>query len=157
MNESSAADAPVVSASGSREYPPRPIVGVGGVTIVDGHVVLIKRRFAPLAGRWSLPGGGVEIGETLAAALVREMREETGLDVEVGPLVDLFDRITIDADQRVQFHYVLADYLCRSIGGAMEAGSDVSEAVLVHPRDLPSYNLTDKTLDVITRALAMIW
>ena len=92
--------------------------------------MLIKRRFEPLAGRWSLPGGTLELGESLHEGLVREMREETGLVVEVGPLVELFDRITRDDDGRVRFHYVLADYLCRPVGGILEPGSDVAEVAL---------------------------
>lgn len=139
----------------SREYPRRPIVGVGGVIVVDGRVVLIKRRFDPMAGRWSLPGGAADVGETLPQGVVREMKEETGLDVEVGPVVDVFDRITQDPDGGVRFHYVLVDYLCRAIGGTLAAGSDAAEVALVDSTDLARYDLTDKTLDVITRALAM--
>lgn len=139
----------------SREYPRRPIVGVGGVILVDGRVVLIRRRFEPMADRWSLPGGAVDVGETLLRGLVREMKEETGLDVEVGPVVDVFDRITHDADGRVRFHYVLADYLCRVTGGTLAAGSDAADIALVDPNDLDRYDLTDKTLDVIRRALAL--
>ena len=145
------ADDPREAAAG-RRYPARPIVGVGGVAFVDGRVVLIKRRFEPLAGRWSLPGGTLEIGEHLQDGLIREMREETGLAVEVGPLVELFDRITRDDDGRVRFHYVLADYVCLPVGGTLAAGSDVAEAVLADPDDLAPYDLTPKTLDVIAAA-----
>ena len=83
----------------------------------DGKVVLVKRRFEPLAGQWSLPGGRLELGETLEAGLAREMLEETGLEVEVGPVVDVFDRILLDPERKVRYHYVLIDYLCRPIGG----------------------------------------
>ena len=143
------------AAPAGREYPSRPIVGVGGVVFLDGRVLLVKRRFAPLAGRWSVPGGALEVGETLAEGLAREVREETGLDVEVGPAVDVFDRITRDADGRVQFHYVLADYLCRPAGGALAAGSDVAEVALADPDDLAPYDLTPKTLEVIARARSL--
>ena len=95
---------------GSREYPERPVVGIGAVIVLDGKVVLIKRGSEPLKGQWSLPGGGVEVGETLEECVVREMREETGLDVEVGPVIEVFDRITCDPQGRVQYHYVLVDY-----------------------------------------------
>ena len=78
-----------------------------------GKVVLVKRRFEPLAGQWSLPGGRLELGETLEAGLAREMLEETGLEVEVGPVVDVFDRILLDPERKVRYHYVLIDYLCR--------------------------------------------
>ena len=96
-----------------RAYPDRPFVGVGAVIVHQGRVVLIKRRFEPLAGQWSLPGGAVDVGETLVECVAREMLEETGLVVEVGPVVEVFDRIIHDGDGRVQFHYVLVDYLCR--------------------------------------------
>jgi ADP-ribose pyrophosphatase YjhB (NUDIX family) len=136
----------------AREYPARPIVGVGGVVFIDGRVLLIRRRYEPLAGRWSIPGGAVEIGETLAEGLVREMKEETGLDVEVGPVLDVFDRISRDPDGRVRYHYVLADFLCRVFAGQPAAGSDVSEVVLADPSDLAPYDLTPKTLAVIDAA-----
>jgi ADP-ribose pyrophosphatase YjhB (NUDIX family) len=138
-----------------REYPARPIVGVGGVVFVGDRVLLIKRRFEPLAGRWSLPGGAVEVGETLAEGLAREMKEETGLDVSVGPVVDVFDRITRDEQGRVRFHYVLVDFLCRVRAGVPAPGSDVAEVVLAGPDDLARYELTPKTLDVIGRARAL--
>ena len=139
-------------ASSGREYPSRPIVGVGGVVFVGGRVLLIRRRFEPLAGRWSLPGGALEVGETLAEGLAREMKEETGLDVIVGPVVDVFDRITRDEHGRVRFHYVLVDFLCRVRRGNPVAGSDVAEAALVDIGDLARYELTPKTIDVIGRA-----
>jgi len=89
----------------SREYPDRPFVGVGAVIVDDrARVLLVKRRFEPLAGQWSLPGGAVDVGETLEACVSRELREETGLDVEVGPVIEVFDRIMHDAAGRVQYH-----------------------------------------------------
>ena len=143
------------AAPSGREYPSRPIVGVGGVVFVGGRVLLIKRRFEPLAGRWSLPGGALEVGETLAEGLAREMKEETGLDVVVGPVVDVFDRITRDAEGRARFHYVLVDLLCSVRAGAPVAGSDVSEVTLAEPGDLARYDLTPKTIEVIARANAL--
>ena len=143
------------AARSGREYPARPMVGVGGVMFLEGRVLLIKRRFEPLAGRWSLPGGALEVGETLAEGLAREMMEETGLDVVVGPLVDVFDRITRDEDGRARFHYVLVDYLCTARAGAPVAGSDVSEVTLAEPGDLARYDLTAKTIEVIGRARAL--
>ncbi|MGE0395046.1 MAG: NUDIX hydrolase [Vicinamibacterales bacterium] len=140
---------------GRREYPDRPYVGVGGVIVDDGRVVLIKRRFEPLAGEWSLPGGNLEVGETLEAAVAREMEEETGLVVEVGPVIEVFDRIMRDAEGRVRFHFVLVDYLCWPVGGSLRAASDVSEAALVDPLELGPYGLTAKATSVIDRALAM--
>ena len=117
----------------SRQYPERPIVGVGAVIVEAGKVLLVKRRYEPLAGRWSIPGGTLELGETLEAGVAREMREETGLEIEVGPVIEVFDRIILDAERRVRYHFVLVDYLCWPIGGDLQAGSDVDDAVLVEP------------------------
>jgi ADP-ribose pyrophosphatase YjhB (NUDIX family) len=139
----------------SRSYPERPIVGVGAVIVVDGKVVLIKRRFEPLAGQWSLPGGTLEVGESLEAGTAREILEETGLVVEVGPVIEVFDRILFDADERVRYHFVLIDYLCRPTGGTLRHGSDVDDAVLADPSDLERFRLTPKATAIINRALAM--
>lgn len=139
----------------SRQYPGQPIVGVGAVIVDSGKVVLVKRRFEPLAGQWSLPGGRLELGETLEAGLAREMLEETGLEVEVGPVVDVFDRILLDPNRRVRYHYVLIDYLCRPRGGALAYGSDVAAAEFVDPADLDRYRLTPKATSVISKAIAV--
>jgi 8-oxo-dGTP diphosphatase len=138
-----------------RQYPQRPIVGVGGVILDEGKVVLIRRRYEPLKGEWSLPGGGVEVGETLEAAVAREMEEETGLRVEVGPVIEVFDRIVRDDEQRVRYHYVLVDYLCWPIDGELRAGGDVDDAVLAAEEELPRFRLTDKATAVIARALRL--
>lgn len=163
-----------------REYPARPIVGVGAVILVspddaramgwsgqtsERGVVLVKRLFEPLAGQWSLPGGTVEVGETLAAGIAREVGEETGLTVDVGPIVDVFDRIVHDDAifdrilhddaSRVKYHFVLVDYLCGAIGGRLRAGSDVGDVTVADPQDLAEFGLTEKTLDVIAKAVAM--
>ena len=137
------------------KYPDRPYVGIGGIIAHDGRVVLVKRRFEPLAGQWSIPGGAVETGETLEACLIREMSEETGFVVEVGPVVEVLDRITRDEEGRVLYHFVLIDYLCWPVGGELRAGSDVAEAVLAEPSELAQYELTEKALSVIERALEM--
>jgi ADP-ribose pyrophosphatase YjhB (NUDIX family)/ketosteroid isomerase-like protein len=139
----------------SRSYPARPLVGVGAVIVSGGRVVLIKRRFEPLAGQWSLPGGSLELGETLAAGVAREILEETGLEVEVGPVVEVFDRILLDPDHRVRYHFVLIDYLCRPVGGTLAASSDVAEAALVAPADVASYRMTPKATAVALRGLEM--
>jgi len=146
--------APVNATRPSRQYPGQPIVGVGAVIMQDGKVVLVKRRFEPLAGQWSLPGGRLELGETLEAGLAREMLEETGLDIEVGPVVDVFDRILLDPERKVRYHYVLIDYLCRPIGGSLKHGSDVAAAELVDPGDLDRFRLTPKATSVIEKAVA---
>jgi 8-oxo-dGTP diphosphatase len=136
----------------SRLYPSRPIVGVGGVIIDAGQVVLIKRRFEPLAGQWSIPGGTLEVGEELAAGTARELQEETGLIVEVGPVVEVFDRIMRDDDGRVRYHFVLVDFLCRPVGGTLAAGDDVSDARWVSMEALEPYALTEKATSVVARA-----
>jgi 8-oxo-dGTP diphosphatase len=154
-----------------RQYPARPVVGVGAVILVRAEdryildtpgllpepfgVVLIKRKFEPLAGQWSLPGGTLETGETLEAGVAREIAEETGLAVEVGDIIDVFDRILLDADRRVQYHFVLIDYLCRPCGGCLRAGSDVSEVAIAAPSELAGYGLTAKAEAVIAKALRM--
>ncbi len=139
----------------TRSYPERPIVGVGAVVLVDGKIVLIKRRYEPLAGQWSLPGGTLEVGETLEAGAAREILEETGLVVEVGPVIEVFDRILVDPDQRVRYHFVLIDYLCRPVGGALQHGSDVDDVTLADPDDLARYGLTTKATAIIRRALEL--
>ena len=118
-------------------------------------MVLVKRRFEPLAGQWSIPGGAVEAGETLEACVAREMAEETGFTVQVGPVVEVLDRITRDEEGRVLYHFVLIDYLCWPIGGELQAGSDVAEAVLAEPSELAQYELTEKATSVIERGLEM--
>jgi 8-oxo-dGTP diphosphatase len=154
----------------TRHYPRRPVVGVGAVIVVSasegtrlgwrdvpdgGGIVLIKRRFEPLAGQWSLPGGGLEVGETLEAGVAREIAEETGLVVDVGPVVDVFDRILLDQDSRVRYHFVLIDYLCGPRGGQLRAGSDVTDVTIADPDRLEPYELTAKARDVIRRAMLL--
>jgi len=138
-----------------RQYPNSPVVGVGAVIVQDGVVLLVRRRYEPLAGQWSLPGGRLELGETLEVGLAREMLEETGLDVEVGPVIEVFDRILHDQDHHIRFHYVLIDYLCRPLGGTLQAGSDVSEVAFAAPADLPAYQLTAKATAVIERGFEL--
>ena len=139
----------------TRRYPDRPVVGVGAVVIVDGSVVLVKRAHEPLLGEWNLPGGGVETGETLQQACAREVLEETGLVVEVGPVIDVFDRIMLDEGGGVQYHFVLVDYVCRPIGGELRCGTDASDVILADPRALDTYKLTGKAIDVIRRGLEL--
>ena len=139
----------------TRQYPERPIVGVGAVIVDEGRVVLIKRKYEPLKGHWSLPGGMVEIGETLESALSREMLEETGLRVDVGPVIEVFDRIMHDEQKRVRYHFVLIDYLCWPAGGTLTPGSDVDAAIWVDPVALAQYDLTEKATSVIQRGLTL--
>lgn len=138
-----------------RLYPARPIVGVGGVIVDGDRVVLIKRKYEPLAGRWSIPGGTLEVGEGLEEGVARELVEETGLVVRVGPVVEVFDRILRDEDGRVKYHFVLVDYLCLPVGGSLQAGDDVSDAEWVGFGDLAPYDLTVKATEVLRRAERM--
>ena len=151
---------------GSREYPARPIVGVGAVVYVTSGdaaelhlpasgVILVRRGHQPLAGEWSLPGGTLEVGETLEAAIAREVVEETGLMVQVGPVIDVFDRIMLDDQDRVQYHFVLVDYLCRPAGGTLRAGSDAADITIADPETLDPFRLTDKATSVIARGVRM--
>jgi ADP-ribose pyrophosphatase YjhB (NUDIX family) len=125
-----------------------PVVGVGGVVILEGRVVLIRRGKEPLRGRWVVPGGTVELGETLEDALVREMREETGLDVAPREVLTVFDRIE-RRERRVLYHFVIVDYLCDYLRGEARAGSDAESLALVARGDLSSYDLPSKALDVV--------
>ncbi|MFT4112131.1 NUDIX hydrolase [Silvibacterium sp.] len=111
----------------SREYPQAPIVGVGAVVLDGDRVLLIRRAKEPMKGQWSLPGGALEVGETLAQGAQREAREETGLEVEPLVVVEVLDRISHDAAGQVQYHYVLVDFLCRVTGGELKPGSDAAE------------------------------
>jgi 8-oxo-dGTP diphosphatase len=137
-----------------KAYPERPVVGVGAVVLDGDRVLLIKRGHEPLKGQWSLPGGGVEIGETLERAIAREVREETGLDVEVGPIIDVLDRITQDAVGKVEHHFVLVDFVCQAIGGVLGGASDADAAEWVHVDSLVQYGVADVTIRVIHKAAA---
>jgi len=136
-----------------REYPAAPLVGVGALIIDGGRIVLIRRGKPPAEGEWSIPGGLVRLGETIDEAVAREAREETGLHVRSEVLVELLERIFPDEQGRVRYHYVLADYSCRVIGGALSAGSDAMEARWVRREDLESFNLAPITMRVVLKAL----
>jgi 8-oxo-dGTP diphosphatase len=136
-----------------REYPDSPLVGVGAVIIQDGRVLLIRRGHAPLLGEWSLPGGVLECGETLRQATIREAREETGLVVETGELLGVYERVIRSDDGRVRYHYVLIDFLCRRVEGALQAGSDAADVRWFLSEELDALNLPRDTRDVIAKGL----
>jgi 8-oxo-dGTP diphosphatase len=136
-----------------RDYPDRPIVGVGGV-VVDNHRALVVRRATePLKGQWSIPGGMLELGEKLRDGIAREVREETGLEIEAGEVLDVFDSIFPDANGGFQYHYVLIDFLCRPVGGQLQASSDVDAAQWVTSDELDQLHMRDVTIAVIRKAL----
>jgi 8-oxo-dGTP diphosphatase len=137
----------------SRSYPTTPVLGVGAVVLMDGCVVLVKRGHEPLMGAWSLPGGTVEAGESLESAVAREVLEETGLRVEVGPLIELVQRIERDEQGRVRYHFVIADYLCTVRSGTLRAGDDAVDVVPAQPAELERYALTAPARDVIAKEL----
>jgi 8-oxo-dGTP diphosphatase len=137
-----------------KPYPDRPVVGVGAVVLDGDRVLLIKRGNEPLKGQWSLPGGSVEIGETLETAIAREVREETGLAVEVGPIVEVLDRITRDAGGRVEHHFVLVDFVCRATEGVLRGASDADAAEWVPLERLTTYGVGGVTVQVIHKAVA---
>jgi len=139
----------------TREYPDRPIVGVGAVIVHDAHVLVVRRATEPLKGQWSIPGGALELGEKLRDGLAREVREETGLNVEVGTVLDVFDSIFPDSAGRTQYHYVLVDFLCRPISGTLRADSDVSDARWVSSAELDALGMKQVTVDVIRKALSL--
>jgi len=137
-----------------REYPESPLVGVGAVIVEQSRVLLIRRGQPPLLGEWSLPGGVLECGETLREAVVREAREETGLVVETGEMLGVYERVIRGGEGRVRYHYVLIDFLCRPVGGDLNAGSDAADVRWFTRDELPALNLADDTNDVVLKGLA---
>jgi ADP-ribose pyrophosphatase YjhB (NUDIX family) len=131
-----------------REYPDRPIVGVGGVVVHRQRALLIRRGCEPLKGQWSIPGGMLELGEELADGVRRELQEETGLEAEPLEIVAAFDRITREG-KRVKYHYIIVDYVCRLKRGRLKPSSDVVDARWVRREDLPKYHLTEMATKVI--------
>ena len=138
-----------------REYPERPIIGVGGVIFDGPTVLLVKRNKEPGKGEWSLPGGAVELGETLVDGLKREVWEEACIRIEVGGLVRVLDRIVYDSDRRVQYHYVLADYWGRMISGLPRPASDISDLCFVPMEKVAALDIHEDVRETIFMAHAM--
>jgi 8-oxo-dGTP diphosphatase len=139
-----------------REFPEVPLVGVGAIVIEGGRVVLVKRAHPPLQAEWSIPGGVLEVGELVREAAVRETREETGLIVEPGELLGVYDRVLRDPEKRVQYHYVLIDFLCRWVAGDLAAASDAAEVRWFRREELAGLKLAEDTLDVIRKGFAKV-
>lgn len=136
-----------------REYPDTPLVGVGAIIIDAGRVVLVKRGHAPLKGDWSIPGGVLEVGETLRQAAIREAKEETGLTVEPTELLGVYDRVLKDDGGRTLYHYVLIDFLCRRIEGEPLGAGDADEARWFTPEQVAKLSLAEDTAEVIRKGL----
>ena len=135
-------------------YPERPLIGVGVVVVKDGHVLLVRRAKAPRAGQWSLPGGRQRLGERVRDTARREVREETGLEIEVTALLDVVDSLTRDEAGELAYHYTLIDFLAEWRAGEAVAASDAAEVVWAAPADLVRYELWDETVRLIRVAMA---
>jgi ADP-ribose pyrophosphatase YjhB (NUDIX family) len=136
-----------------RDYPDRPLIGVGAVIVSDNRVVVARRGHEPLKGEWSIPGGVLEIGETLREGAAREALEETGLVVEAGEVLEVLDRILRDAQGGVQFHYVLVDFLCRPVGGELRAGGDAEDVRWLPADELQTFPIADSAAAVLRKGL----
>jgi 8-oxo-dGTP diphosphatase len=134
-----------------REYPESPLVGVGAIIIEGERVALVKRGHPPLQGKWSIPGGVLEVGETLRRAAIREALEETGLNVEPGELLGVFERVLPDEQGRMKYHYVLIDFLCRPVAGELAAGDDADEVRWFRREELSLLQLARETEEVILK------
>jgi 8-oxo-dGTP diphosphatase len=135
-----------------REYPEGPIVGVGGVVIHNERALLIRRGSTPLEGEWSIPGGILEIGETILDGVKRELLEETAIEVKVLDLIEVFERVTRDEAGKLKYHFVILDYLCEAVRGEAQAGSDVTDVAWARETELSEYSLTPTATRVIKKA-----
>jgi ADP-ribose pyrophosphatase YjhB (NUDIX family) len=136
-----------------RDYPDRPIVGVGAVVVDGDRALIVQRGGEPLKGQWSIPGGVVELGETLRQAAAREALEETGLVVEVGEVLEVFDSIVPDATGKTQYHYVLIDFLCSVIVGDLRPGSDAADVRWITREELQSFHMQESAKKVVLKGL----
>lgn len=137
----------------SREYPPLPIAAVGAIVRKGDAVLLIRRGKPPRYGEWSIPGGGVELGETWQEATAREVREECGIEIAVGDHVQVIDIIQRDKAGRVRYHYAVVDFAATYVSGELEAASDITEAHWVAPQDLDGYPMNPQTREVLLKAI----
>ncbi|MCS7113956.1 MAG: NUDIX hydrolase [Nitrososphaerota archaeon] len=126
-----------------RLYPDQPVVGVGAIIVCNGKILLEKRRSDPGRGKWSVPGGIVELGESPENAVVREVKEETGLEVDNPELVDVVNNIILDEDGKIQYHFVIVDYFVKLRGGELRAADDAEELRWVNLEEAEKYNITD--------------
>ncbi|MBZ5567365.1 MAG: NUDIX hydrolase [Acidobacteriia bacterium] len=136
-----------------RDYPDRPLVGVGAVIVRDHRVVVVQRSAEPLKGHWSIPGGALEVGETLRQGAAREALEETGLQIEAFDVLDVFDSIYRDHEGRARYHYVLIDFFCRAVSGELRAGGDAAQARWITREEVANFAITETAQKVICKAL----
>jgi 8-oxo-dGTP diphosphatase len=139
-----------------RTYPERPIVAVGGVVIHESQVLLIRRGKPPLEGRWSIPGGLLEVGETIAQGVERELREETGIKVRVLDLIEIYEKVLRDGENKPQYHFVILDYVCEFEEGIARAGGDAAEVAWASEQQLDSLALTGAASRVIRKAFRAV-
>lgn len=140
----------------SRRYPATPLVGVGTIILKNDKVLLVKRGAEPAYGKWSVPGGMLELGEALRDAAAREAKEETGLEVEVGPLVDVVERVIRDADGHILYHFIIVDFAAKWLGGEPIAASDALEARWVDLDELETFDTTHGLVPVIRKAKELV-
>src|SRR5215210_2776370 len=140
----------------AREYPAHPVVGVGAVVVRDGRALIIKRAHEPRKGEWSLPGGLLELGESLADAARREIKEETSLDIVVGPIIETFDRVHRDDHGRIRYHFVIVDFVCWSDRGEAVPGSDADGVAWVSAHEIDDYKVNAHAAAVLRRGLAFV-
>jgi len=139
-----------------REYHNFPILSAGGIIIIDDKVVIIKRKTEPDSGKWTIPGGAINVGEKIRDGLRREVFEETALKVKVGNLIDIAEKIFKDNEGKIIYHYVILDYICKYISGSMKASSDAEELMLVKMDDLDKFELVNGTMRVIEKTFDLV-
>ena len=127
------------------------MVGVGAIIVQDGKILIVRRSSEPGKGKWSVPGGLVELGETVEQAVVREVREECGLDVEVDRLIDVVDSMTFDRNGRLKYHFIILDFFVKIKGGELRPGDDAKEAMWVSLEEVENYDLTKTFRDFLKR------
>lgn len=137
----------------AREYPAHPVVGVGAVVVRDGRALIVKRAHEPRQGEWSLPGGMLELGESLADAARREIKEETNLEIQLGPIIETFDRVHRDDQGRIRFHFVIVDFVAWANDGEATPGSDAEAVAWVAAHEIDDYKVNAHAKAVIMKGL----
>jgi len=138
-----------------REYAGHPMVGVGGIVLNEGKVLLVRRGQQPGYGKWSIPGGMVELGETLTEAIKREVLEECGIEIELADVIAVLERVIRREDERVRYHYILIDFLGYWKGGELQPASDILEARWADPSEMENLEMTDRTKQVVFEAMGL--